>query len=98
MINLDMVGRSRDGVLDVLAANSGSGISEIIAEENAGIGLKLEMQPYNVPNSDHYSFYGKNIPVAFFTTGLHPDYHRPSDDSEKINDADLARVARLAFR
>jgi hypothetical protein len=98
MINLDMVGRAEEGRCDVLAANSGSGIPEIIAAENAGIGLALDMQPYNVPNSDHYSFSGKKVPVAFFTTGLHPDYHRPSDDTEKINEKDLARVARLAFR
>ena len=43
--------------------------------------------------SDHQSFYAKNIPVLFAFTGLHPDYHRPSDDSDRINYAGMARIA-----
>ena len=45
--------------------------------------------------SDHSSFYAKNVPVFFFFTGDHPDYHRPSDTSDKINIAGMNRVAAL---
>ncbi len=53
--------------------------------------------------SDQYSFYlarpvGSRIPVIFYTTGMHPDYHRPTDTYDKINYPKLARVARLVFR
>ena len=43
--------------------------------------------------SDHESFYVKNIPVLFAFTGLHSDYHRPSDDSDRINYNGMARIA-----
>ena len=43
--------------------------------------------------SDHQSFYGKDIPVLFAFTGIHSDYHRPSDDSDRINYAGMARIA-----
>ncbi len=48
-----------------------------------------------MPNSDHYSFYLQKIPVIFFWTGLHEDYHRPSDTSDKINVAGMRRIADL---
>jgi hypothetical protein len=48
--------------------------------------------------SDHYSYAAKGIPVAFFTTGLHPDYHRPSDGVDKIRFDKMARVAQLVYQ
>ncbi len=48
-------------------------------------------------DSDHASFADKQIPIIFFTTGLHEDYHKPSDDWDKLNYPDAARVARLAY-
>lgn len=48
--------------------------------------------------SDHWSFLERGIPAIFFTTGLHPDYHRPSDDPEKIEYDKLERIARLVHR
>ncbi len=100
MINLDMVGRSRGGHVQLLGSTSGTTLTDLIAAENARpeTSLALEVDPYMVPNSDHFSFYAKEIPVAFFCTGLHPDYHRPGDDAPKINAPDLAKIARLAFR
>jgi aminopeptidase YwaD len=49
-----------------------------------------------LPNSDHYSFYQKKIPVLFFWTGIHPDYHRPSDTSDKINVEGMRRIVDLS--
>jgi len=48
--------------------------------------------------SDHYSYAAKGIPVAFFTTGLHPDYHRVSDSVEKITFPKMARIAQLVYQ
>jgi hypothetical protein len=47
--------------------------------------------------SDHYSYAAKGIPVTFFTTGLHPDYHRVSDSVDKILFPKLARIAQLVY-
>ncbi len=49
-------------------------------------------------NSDHHPFFARRIPVLMPFTGLHDDYHRPSDDSEKVNAAGMHRVAQLVFR
>src|SRR5690606_1106422 len=46
--------------------------------------------------SDHASFYHKDIPVLFFFTDIHPDYHRPTDDTDKINFEGMTRIADLA--
>lgn len=48
--------------------------------------------------SDHSSFYGKQIPVLFFWTGTHEDYHKPSDTADKINYEDEARILTLVAR
>jgi hypothetical protein len=48
--------------------------------------------------SDHFSYAAKGIPVAFFTTGLHPDYHRVSDSVDKINFAKMTRIAQLVYQ
>jgi hypothetical protein len=48
--------------------------------------------------SDHYSYAAKGIPIAFFTTGLHPDYHRVSDTVEKILFPKMARIAQLVYQ
>ena len=45
--------------------------------------------------SDHFNYARKGIPIVFFTTGLHDDYHRPSDEADKIDYAKLSRVAQL---
>jgi Zn-dependent M28 family amino/carboxypeptidase len=47
--------------------------------------------------SDHYSYAAKGIPIIFFTTFLHPDYHRPSDEVDKINFDKMARIANLVY-
>jgi hypothetical protein len=48
--------------------------------------------------SDHYSYAGKGVPIAFFTTGLHPDYHKVSDSVDKILFPKMARVAQLVYQ
>ena len=48
--------------------------------------------------SDHWNFYNRGIPVLFFFTGLHSDYHRPTDTADRIDYNKLSRISRLGFR
>jgi hypothetical protein len=48
--------------------------------------------------SDHYSYARKGVPITFFTTGLHPDYHKVSDSVDKILFPKLARIAQLVYQ
>jgi hypothetical protein len=95
MINLDMVGRLRDNRLTASGARSGTTLSDVV--NSAGREMDLTVGEINdVGRSDHMSFYNKKIPVVHFTTGVHADYHRPSDTWDKLNIEGMARIADLA--
>ena len=86
MINMDMVGRLSDSSKTLTIG--GIGTSPTWAKTLSSIqnkNLVLKYDSSGTGPSDHTSFYRKNIPVLFFFTGLHSDYHRPSDDANKIN-------------
>jgi len=84
MLNMDMVGRLRD---DKSLSVSGTGTSpiwnQVLNANNPG--FKLVLKESGVGPSDHTSFYLQDIPVLHFFTGQHEDYHKPTDDSEKLN-------------
>ena len=85
MINMDMVGRLND---EKTLAINGTGTSPVWKEELETLGgqrFKLVLSESGVGPSDHTSFYLKDIPVLHFFTGQHDDYHKPSDDVEKVN-------------
>jgi Zn-dependent M28 family amino/carboxypeptidase len=86
MINMDMIGRLNDSTKRLTIGGYGTSPqwSTILAKTNARQ-LTLSFDSSGTGPSDHTSFYRKNIPVLFFFTGLHTDYHKPSDDIEKIN-------------
>jgi hypothetical protein len=85
MLNLDMVGRL-DSLNNLHVGGYGtSPIFPKYLEMNNQFNLKLGIDSSGVGPSDHTSFYLKNIPVLFFFTGTHDDYHKPSDDVEKVN-------------
>jgi hypothetical protein len=92
MINLDMIGRLRDNELTVYGTGSGDVLDEVIESANVRGKFNLFKVPTGFGPSDHQSFFEKGVPVLFFFTGLHQDYHRPGDDFEKINFIDLARI------
>jgi aminopeptidase YwaD len=94
MINLDMIGRLPDSTrrLHVQGTGTSPVWSDLLTSMNDGFGFDLARIEDGQGSSDHSSFYGKNIPVLFFFTGLHSDYHRPSDDAEKLNYAGLEEV------
>jgi hypothetical protein len=95
MVNLDMVGRSRDGQLEVGGVGTAEGLQDLVAKANERHGLRIQWDPQGEAPSDSMSFFLKGLPVLFFFTGLHEDYHKPTDDVERINFADMARVCRL---
>lgn len=98
MLNLDMVGRLRAGRLHVGGVDGGRGLRSLAEEAAAGLPLDLQLHGDPWTPSDHTSFYAAGVPVLFLFTGLHPDYHRPSDTWERINPAGLATVTAFAAR
>lgn len=85
MINMDMVGRlNKDKMLAISGAGTSSLWKESLEKIQCG-GINIKTDDSGVGPSDHTSFYLKDIPVLHFWTGTHRDYHKPSDDSDKIN-------------
>lgn len=100
MLNFDMVGRLvPDHGLTIFGAPSIPGLEALVVPlaKSQGIEAKIVKDTSNEFNaSDHASFYRKDVPVFFAYTGAHPDYHRPSDDTEKINFDGMTRIANFA--
>jgi hypothetical protein len=96
MINLDMVGRLAKNRLYVGGTGTSPVWPDLIDRMNEDGKFALVRWPGGKAPSDHESFYVRGIPVLFFFTGLHPDYHRPSDDADTLEYDGLARVARSA--
>lgn len=95
MFNMDMVGRLLDEKLIVFGTGTSSRWEKELKELNAATKFELSFKPEGFGPSDHSSFYGKKIPVLHFFTGNHPDYHRPSDDWDKLNIDGIRRVVDL---
>jgi len=84
MINMDMVGRLRkDKTLSISGTGTAPIWNQVLNVTNPG--FKLVLSESGVGPSDHTSFYLQDIPVLHFFTGQHEDYHKPSDDAEKLN-------------
>ncbi len=97
MLNLDMVGRAKDGrALTLGGYGTAKDWPELVHAVNRRHHLKLTTSAGGFGASDHASFYAAGIPVLFFFTGAHQDYHRPSDDAEKLHFQGLAKVAAFA--
>jgi hypothetical protein len=86
MINLDMIGRLNDSTraLTMMGMGTSPLFGSVLFEANS-FNFKLVMDSSGIGPSDHSSFYLQNIPVLAFFTGTHKDYHKPSDDVDKIN-------------
>lgn len=108
MLNMDMIGRLRNGSLFVGGAGTSSawkplleklnGISQPTASaagNGSGSRFQLSLGEDGFGPSDHQSFYVRDIPVLFFFTGTHDDYHKPSDTADKINVEGLKQVAEF---
>jgi len=99
MLNMDMVGRLKnDGKLIVYGTKTSPRWEPELKQFNGEDGFKLAFEPQGFGPSDHSSFYAKKIPVLHFFTDVHSDYHRPSDDWDKLNIDGLARVVDFVER
>ena len=98
MLNFDMVGRLKDDRLIVYGVGTATELPAILDSASAGMGFKLTAQGDGYGPSDHASFYEKGMPVLHFFTDLHEDYHRATDDADKINAGGEARVVNVAER
>jgi membrane-associated protease RseP (regulator of RpoE activity) len=97
LLNMDMVGRLRDNRVFVYGARTGAGFHRLAALQNRDNTLFLDFNWEIKADSDHHPFFSQGIPFLMLHTGLHPDYHRPSDDAEKVNSEGIRLVSRLAF-
>jgi hypothetical protein len=95
MFNLDMVGRLTDDKLMVYGTGTAKEFDSLIERQAQEHGFKLTKDPSGYGPSDHDRFYAKKIPVLHLFTGTHSDYHRPSDDAEKLNITGMRRVAEI---
>ena len=95
MINMDMVGRLPDSSKMITLGGYGTSpawSSVIDAKSTQPLGIRIDSS--GTGPSDHSSFYRKDIPVLFYFTGLHTDYHKPSDDADKINYSGMVTILR----
>ena len=92
MLNMDMIGRIKDDKVYIGGVGTGSTLKPVIEQAAAKENFKVEYSPGGYSASDHTSFVTKHIPVLFFFSGLHSDYHKPSDTWEKINAQSAAHL------
>jgi len=99
MINMDMVGRlNSENSLQIGGVGTAEGLKNLVLSNTDTSVIKLALSPEGYGPSDHSSFYGKNIPVLFYFTGAHMDYHTPTDTWEKINYKGMVEISDLIFK
>ena len=92
MINMDMIGRIKDDKVYIGGVGTGSSFKAVLEQAQKEASFKIEYSAGGYSSSDHTSFVTKKIPVLFFFSGLHSDYHKPSDTWDKINASSAARL------
>ena len=93
MINMDMIGRIRDSKVFLAGSGTGASFKELIDGVKGKYDLKLDLsETAGYGSSDHTSFTTKQVPVLFFFSGLHGDYHKPTDTWDKIDAPDAAKL------
>jgi len=98
MVNFDMVGRLRDDRLIVYGTGTAAELPALLDSANGAPALRLSKVPDGFGPSDHSAFHARGLPVLHLFTDLHDDYHRASDDVERIDFAGLERVVDYAER
>ena len=97
MINMDMIGRLNNDRLFVGGVGTSPNFKPWLEEFNQTVHLQLDYSDSGYGASDHMSFNAKKIPVLFFFSGLHTDYHKPTDTYDKINAAGAVKVLSLVY-
>jgi membrane-associated protease RseP (regulator of RpoE activity) len=107
MLNMDMIGRTKPVQSDwlglfekkdrlvIYGTGTGEGIDKMVDAAVKKSDFKVTKVPGGTGPSDHDSFYRKNVPVLFFYTGMHPEYHKPTDVPEKINVPGMKKTVDL---
>jgi len=95
MINMDMIGRVRDGKIFIGGVGTGTTLKKLLEEVTPKYGLHIDYSEAGYGSSDHTSFTTKQVPVLFFFSGLHSDYHKPSDTWDKIDAPDAAKLLQM---
>lgn len=96
MINLDMIGRKNDEkTLHIGGVGTSSEGEGVVRKVAAGYDFNMVLSMEGYGPSDHASFYSRDIPVFFLTTGAHPDYHTPDDTADKINYEGLQQISNF---
>ncbi len=97
MVNLDMIGRMKaDSSIQIGGTGTSLETKDILNDINADFHFKIAMSDAGYGPSDHASFYAKDIPVFFISSGAHPDYHTPDDDLELLNIDGIKMIANFA--
>jgi hypothetical protein len=95
MLNMDMIGRIKDDKVYIGGVGTGSTLKSTLEQAQKDSPFKIEYSAGGYSSSDHTSFVTKKIPVLFFFSGLHADYHKPSDTWDKINAPSAAHLLDL---
>ena len=96
MLNMDMVGRlKQDSTLAVYGVGTSPILKQVVKANNSK--FKIIENESGVGPSDHTSFYNSDIPVLHFFTGQHEDYHKPGDDTEKLNYEGMETISNYIF-
>jgi hypothetical protein len=98
MINMDMIGRIKDDKVYIGGVGTGSTFKTVLEQASENSGFKTEYSQGGYAASDHTSFVSKRIPVLFFFSGLHSDYHKPSDTWDKINPTSAAHLVDVVAK
>jgi hypothetical protein len=98
MLNFDMVGRFNDKTKYINVGGSGTfdNAEALLKKDSDTNSIKITFSPEGYGPSDHASFYSESIPVLYFSTGTHPDYHMPEDDTEKINIKGIQKIVDVS--
>ena len=97
MLNFDMVGRMVDRNLIVMGAGTAAGLEDLVTSAAEPFAFHLRLTQDGYGPSDHTSFYKMKVPVLAFFSGVHLDYHKPSDTWEKLNGRGLAEIAAFGY-
>jgi len=96
MLNMDMMGRLRENTVSVSGTGTAVEFDELLPRLTEPTGLVIRASPGGTGPSDHSSFYSSDVPVLFFYTGDHDDYHTPRDHAWLVNPEGTARIIDLA--
>jgi len=99
MVNTDMIGRAADNSVYAVGTQSGEGLGDLVRAQGEGIPIKLRFDNEEFfDRSDQVGFYYAGVPIVFFNTDEHDDYHTPRDTADLIHYDDMSAICHVAFR